>query len=285
MQLETGQLHVAPLLPHELVAGLAKNKKIKVITRLSNMAVKITFNNMKEPYNNKLVRQALNYAVDKEAIAEHLYGGYAIPVPGVLAKVLTGWSDERGYNYNPELAKKLLAQAGYPNGFKTTIWTTSTGIIPKDVILAETVQKYWSKIGVESKIEKLEWIAIIRGSQTPLKDNKAQAFIQKDNQSSGEVSDALAQMCIKRYFPPNGRNRAFYSNPVVEELIIKGTSSVDVKKRDAYMAAAQILISEDAPWVPIITPKLIWAQSQKVHDMVFSPLTQTFANEKTWLEE
>ena len=144
------------------------------------MAVKITLNNMKEPFNNKLVRQALNYAIDKEAIAEHLYGGYAIPVPGVLAKVLTGWSDERGYNYNPELAKKLLTQAGYPNGFKTTIWTTSTGIIPKDVILSETVQKFTGpKSVLKAKLKNWNGLQFFGLVKSLLKKAKSQAFIRR----------------------------------------------------------------------------------------------------------
>ena len=285
MQLQAGQLHVAPLLPHETLTALERDRNIEVTKVLSNMALKVTFNNTKKPFDNRLVRQALNYAVDKEAIAQHLYGGYAEVVPGVLSRVLVGWGEERGYGYDPELAKALLAEAGYPNGFRTSLWTTSSGIIPKDVALAETIQQYWAAVGVEARIEKMEWAAMLAECRLPAESNRSEAFLQKDNQSSGEVSDALAQMATKRFFPPAGRNRAFYSNPVVEELITLGSSSMDVKKRDMYMRGAQIIITEDAPWVPLVTPHLIWAQSNKVHGMVYSPLTHTFATEQTWIAQ
>ena len=115
--------------------------------------------------------------------------------------------------------------------------------------------------------------------------NKSEGFIQKDNPSTGEATWMLQAACTKSLWPPVGRNRGFYSNPVFEELLQNATTSVDIEKRDAYLRAAQIILGEDAPWVSLVTPKLVWGKSKKLHDMVFSPLSLTFASEKTWIEE
>lgn len=285
LQLEAGQIQVTGQVPDETIPRLKKSKNTEVVTTLSNQGIRVTMNLSKKPFDNNLVRQALNYAVDKEVIAKHLYGGLAVPIPAAVSPAITGYAEMRGYHYNPALAKLLLAKAGYPNGFSATIWTTSTGIIMKDLSLCETLQKYFAAVGVQLKIERMEWAAISAGCKLPMEQNKSEMTLEKWPPSTGEATWMLQACLTKALWPPVGGTRSFYDNPVFEELLTKATSSADIKKRDAYLRAAQILLNEDTPFVYLVTPMLIWGKSTKLHDMVFSPLSLTFASEKTWLDK
>jgi ABC-type transport system substrate-binding protein len=103
--------------------------------------------------------------------------------------------------------------------------------------------------------------------------------------STGEATWMLQASLTKALWPPVGSTRSFYDNFVFDELLGMATSSADIKKRDAYLRAAQIVMNEDAPFVFLVTPMLIWGKSKKVNDMVFSPLSLTFASEKTWIQK
>lgn len=285
LQLEAGQIDVTEYIPDESIARLEKNKDVDVVTMLSNQGVRLSLNNSKKPFSNVLVRQALNFAVDKETIAKHLYGDLAVVIPGAVSPAIAGFVKMRGYGYDPERARALLSEAGYPNGFSMSLYTTGTGFIMKDIALAETIQKYFSEVGVKVKIEKMEWAAIKRVTKQPPDKNKSDSFFMKWPPSTGEATWMLQASLTKALWPPVGSTRSFYDNPVFDELLNMATSSADVKKRDAYLRAAQIVMNEDAPFVFLVTPMLIWGKSKKVNDMVFSPLSLAFASEKTWIQK
>jgi peptide/nickel transport system substrate-binding protein len=285
LQLQAGQINVTMNLSAEAIPLLKKDNKLDVVTFLSNQGIRLEMNGSKKPFDNILVRQALNYAVNREALAKHLYGGLAVPIPGAVSPAIAGYAEMRGYTYNPAQAKALLAKAGYPNGFTMTVWTTGTGLIMKDLPLCEALQKYFAAIGVTLKIEKMEWAAIVRDSRASMDKNRAESFLMKWPPSTGEATWMLQASCTKAQWPPVGSNRSFYDSPVFDDLLEKATSSADSRKRDAYLRAAQIVMNEDAPFVFLVTPMSIWGKSKKVHDMVFTPLSTCYASEKTWIEK
>jgi len=143
------------------------NPKLMYYTKFMSYAMKLTLNSSAEPYSSQKVRRALSMALDRYAIAEDFYKGNAEVVTGIAPPIFKGWgarvdelppSQKELFEYDPEKAKQLLAEAGYPNGFKTTIdcyepWTD----------LVSVIKSYWDAVGVETDI-KVHEVAALYGA-------------------------------------------------------------------------------------------------------------------------
>ena len=103
---------------------------------------------------------AINHAVNKPAIVKHLYQGMGIPAKNPIPPTMWGYDDGiEDYIYNPEKSKQLLAEAGYPDGFATTLWALPVPrpYIPDGRALAEVVQSDLRRVGIEAKIVTFDW--------------------------------------------------------------------------------------------------------------------------------
>ena len=140
------------------------NPKLMNYAKLMSYAMKLTLNSSAQPYSDQKVRRALSMAIDRYAIADDFYKGNAEVVTGIAPPIFKGIgarvdelppSQKELFEYDPEKAKQLLAEAGYPNGFKTTIdcyepWTDAVSVI----------KSYWDAVGVETEIRVHEVAAL-----------------------------------------------------------------------------------------------------------------------------
>src|SRR5262245_32115615 len=139
-ELLTGSLDLIVGVPPDFVAQLESNARMTLLKQVGAHVWYLAFNNEKKPFTDKRVRQALNYAVDKDAIVRDVLKG-----TGAVSKgpVLPGtWGDEtrlKAFPYDPERAKKLLAEAGYPAGFSTTLWVPESGSGMQSPVAMSTV--------------------------------------------------------------------------------------------------------------------------------------------------
>jgi len=118
------------------------------------MARYLSMNTMVKPFDDVRVREAINYAINKQALAKVAFSGFAAPLEGVVpqgvdfAVKMTPWS------YDPKKAKELLAQAGYPNGFETTLWSAYND--GTSVKVVQFLQQQLTQVGIKTSIEILE---------------------------------------------------------------------------------------------------------------------------------
>jgi len=146
------------------------NPEILQIEHPANTAATIDPRNDKPPFNDIRIRKAMQLAIDLNGIARDYYKGSVLPYPSSLtARDLKGWAYpyeewpadlQKEYDYNPALAKKLLAEAGYPHGFKTNIVADTTG----DMVLLDIVKQYFKDVGIEMEIRPMdstEWIKYV----------------------------------------------------------------------------------------------------------------------------
>jgi peptide/nickel transport system substrate-binding protein len=110
------------------------------------------------PWQKRAVRQAMNYAVDKDAIAEYVLHGQLDVVPGDFP--VPEWRDLEPYPYDPEKARSLLADAGYPNGFDMTLRTFTTSPGAELPVIAEVVAGYWRAVGIRTRIVPTTWTSL-----------------------------------------------------------------------------------------------------------------------------
>src|SRR5690606_31217917 len=154
-ELETGNAHIIdPVQPNE-VQQINDSGNGTVHQKPSSSLSYIGFNTEKEPFNDVRVRQAISMLVNKDDIISGVYEGFGIPAKGPLAPGIFGYNeDAKPIEYNVEEAKKLLEEAGYADGFSTTIWTNDN---PQRVDAAVLLQQELKAVGIDVQIEQIEF--------------------------------------------------------------------------------------------------------------------------------
>jgi len=233
----TGEVDFIDTVPPAQIGILKKNADTVVqnVPISSPLHVRIYSNLPNIPEYKREVRQALNYAIDKKAIIKSVLHGVGEPMAGYISRYYPyGHNDKlKPYTYNPKKAKELLKKAGYPNGFKTTIYQYPS--IPKTVV--EAVVAFWSQIGVKAEIKALDYAAWSR------LNNNHQSNPMTMMQFSNAMYDPIHP--ISGGFTKAG-TWSDYTSPEVEALVAKVESTVDIKGRDRIFKEIDRVISEDA---------------------------------------
>jgi len=149
-ELLTGAVDVIVGVPPDFVGQIEGSPRVAILKQVGAHVWYLGMNNQKKPFDDRRVRQALNYAVNKDAIVKDVLKGTGSPPSG---PVLPGtWGAEPGlksYPCNPARAKKLLAEAGYPNGFSTTMWVPEAGSgMQSPIAMATVIQSNLKAVGV-----------------------------------------------------------------------------------------------------------------------------------------
>jgi ABC-type transport system substrate-binding protein len=245
--LERGEGDVVLSIPATEVTRLRSNPAITMRVDDSVRVIFMGMNTQKKPFTDMLVREALNYAVDRKAITDRILMGLGTPMDSPMGAAW-GHVSGRVYEYNPDKAKALLAQAGYPNGFETTMWSPQ-GRYLMDRQVAEAVVGYLDKVGVKVKMQVMEWATYMNALSVPAKQANWDLFLLGWAPSTGDADWALRPVLATSMFPPDGNNDALYSNSTVDALILKGMTSTDQNVRLNAYSQVQQLVLADAPWI------------------------------------
>ena len=243
--LETGEVDFAYVIPMISRQSIVDNPELTTHEFESITFNYSIMNNEIEPFNNLLVRQAINYAVDKEAIIQIAEEGMGKVTDSIFNKHIFGYSENvKGYEYNPEKAKELLAEAGYPDGFEITLKTMES---QKKV--AQIIQEDLNKIGITANVEVCEKNAYIQD-------------IIGGNYEMGNLGITVgtdAEFFSIAFHSTGGLNVSKYNNPRVDALFEEAKTILDKNERIArYEELSQILV-DDAVVVPLYFPTKAYA--------------------------
>lgn len=154
-ELQRGTIHVAENVPLAQLA-LVKRGNTDIVVMKGSRIIVNQINLLREPFTNVKVRQALNFAVDRDVVVKNLLQGFGLPHVGVFS---TGWmghsSDLQAYTFNPLRAKQLLAEAGHPKGFEFE-WQITDGVFQKDREIAEAVAAQLKQAGITARLRVTE---------------------------------------------------------------------------------------------------------------------------------
>jgi peptide/nickel transport system substrate-binding protein len=214
----------------------------------------LRFNTIRGIMQNKLIRQAVNYAIDKEAIVEALFLGSAIPARGQLAKeAYFGFNKNLdAYAFNPEKAKELLKEAGYKGEVVQLI--SERGRWMKDGEISEAVASMISDVGINVKLTFLSWQQWL---DTLFNLEKAPDIMFSSNGNELFDMDRFYQAIIK-----TGGPQSAYSNPDIDKKIDAARNEMDPVKRQAMYEELAQLVYDDPFGVPLINLKSIWGISK-----------------------
>lgn len=246
--LRTGEAHFIDVVPPEQVSVIKENADLVLVSKPSVVQRQIYLNNTKKPFSDVRVRQALNYALDKEAMIKVLFKGYAGPATGVAPEGIDFATQFGSWPYDPEKAKALLKEAGYPNGFSATLWAASNSSANQKLL--QFLQQQYARVGVKLQVRALEAGQRVQLVQsTGVEKSQTQMFVWGWSSSTGEIDWVLRPLLTTGSFPPANSNYAFYSNKRVDELVQEALLITDREKKQTIYSEAQKLIWNDAPWV------------------------------------
>jgi len=236
--LQTGEANFAFPIPFEQAKLLEKNSKLDLVTSPSIMQRYISFNVTQKPFDNPKVREAINYAINREALAKVAFAGYATPATGIVPPSIQYSQSYPAPEYNPAKARELLKEAGYPNGFTTTLWSSHNHSTAQKVL--QFTQQQLAQVGI-----KVELTAMDAGQRAAQVEDKGQKesgvrmFYTGWSASTGEANWALTPLFATQSWPPTIFNTAFYSNTQVDKDLADALNTTDGEKKAALYKDAQ----------------------------------------------
>ena len=278
--LETGEVDVIDKPTDEDLARLEADTENFTVLRKPTISQRLFRFGCNDPIiSNTKVRQAIVYAIDRQAIIDALFTGSAYPSTAPLAPVTFGYSNLGEIEQDLELAKSLLAEAGYPDGFDTKIITTER--YQNGIELAEIISQQLAQIGINAEIEVWEWSALSASWNGITADEFDQPiFIMGAGPSMRDADGGLRGLYTTSETGLNDRNYGFYSNAEVDALIEQGMQETDQQKRvEIYKEAMEILYREDPVAFWLFDMYGLAITSSKVEGVTLSPIsTITFEN-------
>jgi glutathione transport system substrate-binding protein len=268
--LQTGEAQFIFPVPPEMVKALDSSPTIKLFNEPSIFTRYVALNNMRKPFNDPRVRLALNYAVDKQAFAKVVFSGYSDPMDSPMPQLLSFYQKQGSYPYDPAKAKALLAEAGYPNGFESTITGGVATLAQRGM---QFVQQQLGAVGVTLKVEPLEAGVLTAKMFNVQKPEDATIVMLYGGWSSstGDADWGMRPMLYTKSFPPVLSNLAWYSSPATDTAIEDGLATVDPAKRAAAYGKAQTQVWQDAPWIFLGVDHNLAAYAKTLHGAYMRP--------------
>jgi ABC-type transport system substrate-binding protein len=252
--LETGELDFVTVIAPQEAKRLASNPNLVVYNLPRARSQGLYPNLTKKPWSDLKVRQAVAYAIDNKAIVDTFLSGFARVADSPLAPGVFPYKPQAvRYNYDPERAKKLLAEAGYPNGFSSTMWVP-VGSYAASQQISEAIAGMLKKIGINLKLEVMEsaqWLVLLRSK--PQNESTLELTYYGWGTQTGEADYALRLVFHSDNFAPKCCNRNFYSNKELDGLLDKAIGTTNVAERRAAYDRAQEILWHDLPWIWIFT--------------------------------
>lgn len=248
------EIQIGQFVPPHMRQRVEKTNNLR-ITSADSVEIMFLAMQPKPPFDKKEVRQAVCHAINRDQIIGTLLEGFASRLDGPLGPGQYGYDPnlKPKLNYDPERAKKLLAQAGYASGIDVEL-QTPVGRYTLDKQLTEAMIPMLNSVGIRARLATPEWATLWANVQ--------KGTVPFYYMGRGSVQDPSA--ALHQYFHTGETPRIGYSNFNVDELLNKEQQEFDPKKRRQYLSQAMSILTEDAPACFMWRHKLLWGLSTKI---------------------
>ncbi len=281
VEIEAGTVDVAVRVPPAEIPRLEMNPDVTVEITPGLRTIYIFFNVTQPPFDDVRVRQAVNYAVDKQAIVSALFEDAALVSSAPFAPPIFGYSEQEPYARDLDRARELLAEAGIEEGTTIELYHP-TGRYIQDALVSDAVRAQLAEVGLNVELRTLEWTQYVPYVRRPAPENDIQFAMLGWGTPTMDADYALFALFHSSEVPP-GFNGAFYNNPEVDALLEEARSNLDTEARQAAYDEAISLIWEDAPWLFLYSEIQVTAIRNNVEGFIVHPdesLIATFATKQ-----
>ena len=269
--MQTGEAQFTFPVPYELAEVLKTKPDIDIVAAPSIVHRYLSMNTQQKPFDNPKVREAIAYAINKEALAKVAFNGYAVPAKGITPPGVQYHVDLGPWPYDVAKAKQLMVEAGYPNGFETELWSAYNHSTAAKV--TQFIQQQLGQIGIKAKITLLEAGQRVEKVESwqDAKTAPVRLYYVGWSSSTGEADWAIRPLLDSDSWPPKLFNTAYYKNDKVDADIKGAQLTTDSVQKAKFYKEAQETIYKDAPWVPLVTEQLLSANNKKLTGMYVIP--------------
>jgi dipeptide transport system substrate-binding protein len=272
-KLQKNECQVMPYPNPADLDAMRKNPDIRVLEQPGLNVGYLAYNVTKKPFDDVRVRKAMNLAINKKAIIDAVYLSTGIAAKNPIPPSMWSYNDDVTDDpYNPEAAKKLLAEAGYPNGFSTDLWAmpVQRPYNPNARRIAELMQADLAKIGVKAEIKSFEWGEY----RKRLQDGEHQMGQLGWTGDNGDPDNFLHTLLGCDAAKMGGGNIAKFCYKPFEDLVVKAKSVTDQAERTELYRKAQVVFKEQAPWFTIAHAVQLAPVRKEVVDFKLSPFAR-----------
>lgn len=269
--LQSGDAQFIWPVPTESIEALRGDSNVSVGQEEGIVVRYLMMNNQKAPFNDVRVRQAINYAINKDAYCAVVKNGIATPATSIIGPAVQYYKGNDVYAYDIEKAKSLLAEAGYPDGFKTTLICASTTTNLKQ---CEFIQQQLAQVGIDVEINALESAVVnqkIQDVDVPGSEAEVDMYVIGWSPSTGDADWGIRPLMAIESEPPMSYNICYYENEEVDQLLKDALATADDSKRAEAYAKAQDIIWEESPLVCLANDANTWATSANMVDAKLFP--------------
>ncbi len=269
--MQTGEAQFTFPVPYEQAEVLKARPDLEVVAAPSIVLRYLAMNTLQKPFDNPKVRQAIAYAINKEALAKVAFSGYATPADGVAPEGVEYAVKIGVWPYDVAKAKQLLKEAGYPDGFETELWSAYNHSTAQKV--TQFLQQQLQQVGIKTKITLLE--AGQRVEKVESWPDPATAPVRLYyvgwSTSTGEADWALRPLLDSESWPPKLSNNAYYKNAKFDADIKDAQLTTNPAEKARLYKDAQEVAYHDAPWAPLVVEKLLSAHNKKLTGVYVIP--------------
>jgi peptide/nickel transport system substrate-binding protein len=294
--LRTGEADMVLIPSAADLPALKREGRVNVYEVVGGRILSLGFNLGKPPMDDVLVRQGLFHAVNVQQVLDNIFEGAAVRPKSYLAPTVFGFKDmqfDKLYAYDKAKAKATFAKAGWtpgPDGIlqkggqKLTLsWLASRGRYLKDAEMAEAIQAQFKEVGVDARLQFLEWGAVFSQLRSPNMDHHLFGSGWVTTNNDADYTMHSSYLCANE--PPKGWNRFRYCNKKVDELIEKARGSVDQKAREKMYGDAQTLMAKEPIMIPVANTKEVAVTQRFVRGFSIHPVEYNLDLSRVWLDK
>ncbi|MBW6464053.1 MAG: glutathione ABC transporter substrate-binding protein [Firmicutes bacterium] len=275
IMLETGEAHAIMAVPPTDIERLNAVDGIDVVFENSVRVIYMGFNLEDEKFQDVRVRQALNHAIDKEAIIATIFQGVGEPSSAPIVPAVFGYNQVGPYQYDPDLARELLAEAGYADGMDIELFHP-TGRYSQDATVTEAVQAMFAEVGVNASLTTYEWGTYLDTVITPPDQAEHDIYMLGWGTVTLDADYGLYALFHSTQWPPRN-NVSYYANSDVDALLDEARVTPDRGVREGLYAEVIEIIWNDAPWIFLHNEGQVNAVRSNVIGLIHHPLENILA--------
>ncbi|KUO76051.1 MAG: hypothetical protein APF77_09575 [Clostridia bacterium BRH_c25] len=251
-ELRQGSIHIADHLSPEDIADIKYDPNLYLHLRPSFNVGYMAMNNDKPPFNIREVRVAINHAIDKEKLINDVFDNMAKPANTLIPPYLWGYNENlEPYQYDIEKSKQLLAEAGFPNGFKTTLWVMDAArdYFPKPMEVAQFLKENLQLVNIDAEIKVFNWDKYL----TKIHNGEHEIALIGWTGDYADPDNFLYTMLASENAKPGlADNYSFYKNKETDQLLAQARQTTNMVFRRSLYRSLQEIVNYNAPSVPLV---------------------------------